>query len=146
MNHTNSFDLARRIILQQCLHVGRVDWVPPIALDKLRLKTDPMGRFFEKSPENAAIVWDTNSFQWSDHSWIEQRTKQNALQSPMSIYEVHLGSWRKHNTAESYSYRELADELVGYLQEMGFTHVEFMPIFTYTISIIFFKSVLVDIF
>ena len=98
------------------------------ARDKLRLKTDPMGRFFEKSPKNAAIVWDTNSFQWSDHSWIEQRTKQNALQSPMSIYEVHLGSWRKHNNAESYSYRELADELVGYLQEMGFTHVEFMPI------------------
>jgi len=91
-------------------------------------KTDPMGRFFEKLPKNAAIVWDTTTFQWSDHAWLEQRAVSNALESPISIYEVHLGSWRKHSDAESYSYLELADELVGYIQEMGFTHVEFMPV------------------
>ena len=98
------------------------------AHDRLLLKTDPMGRFFEKAPKSAAIVWDTGGFSWSDDAWLEQRAKQNALESPMSIYEVHLGSWRKHNDAESYSYRELADELVGYVLEMGFTHVEFMPV------------------
>ncbi|SVB54443.1 uncharacterized protein METZ01_LOCUS207297, partial [marine metagenome] len=98
------------------------------AQDRLRLKTDPMGRFFEKAPKNAAIVWDSSRFSWSDEAWLEQRARQNALESPMSIYEVHLGSWRKHNDAESYSYRELAGELVGYVQDMGFTHVEFMPV------------------
>ncbi len=98
------------------------------AQDRLLLKTDPMGRFFEKAPKSAAIVWDTGGFSWSDDAWLEQRAKQNALELPMSIYEVHLGSWRKHNDAESYSYRELADELVGYVREMGFTHVEFMPV------------------
>ena len=98
------------------------------AQDRLRLKTDPMGRFFEKAPKNAAIVWDSSRFSWSDQAWLEQRARQNALESPMSIYEVHLGSWRKHNDAESYSYRELAGELVGYVLDMGFTHVEFMPV------------------
>ena len=98
------------------------------AQDRLLLKTDPMGRFFEKAPKSAAIVWDTSRFSWSDQAWLEQRATQNALELPMSIYEVHLGSWRKHNDAESYSYRELADELVGYVREMGFTHVEFMPV------------------
>ena len=98
------------------------------AQDRLLLKTDPMGRFFEKAPKNAAIVWDTSGFAWSDQAWLEQRKGQNALESPMSIYEVHLGSWRKHNDAESYSYRELADELVDYVQDIGFTHVEFLPV------------------
>ena len=98
------------------------------AKDQLLLKTDPMGRFFEKAPKNAAIVWDTSGFAWSDQAWLEQRKGQNALELPMSIYEVHLGSWRKHNDAESYSYRELADELVAYVQDIGFTHVEFLPV------------------
>ena len=98
------------------------------AQDRLLLKTDPMGRFFEKAPKNAAIVWDTSGFVWSDQAWLEQRKGQNALELPMSIYEVHLGSWRKHNDAESYSYRELADELVDYVQDIGFTHVEFLPV------------------
>ncbi len=98
------------------------------ARDRLLLKTDPMGLFFEKAPKSAAIVWDTGGFAWSDQAWLEQRAKRNALESPMSIYEVHLGSWRKHNDAESYSYRELAGELVDYVREMGFTHVEFMPV------------------
>ena len=98
------------------------------AQGRLMLKTDPMGRFFEKSPNSAAIVWDTSCFAWSDQAWIEQRKGQNVLESPMSIYEVHLGSWRKHNNAESYSYREIADELVDYVQDIGFTHVEFLPV------------------
>ncbi|MEE2947254.1 MAG: 1,4-alpha-glucan branching enzyme, partial [Verrucomicrobiota bacterium] len=94
------------------------------ALGQAEEKTDPMGFFFEKLPKNAAIVWDTTAFQWSDQPWLEQRAACNTLELPMSIYEVHLGSWRKHSHDESYSYIELADELVGYVQEMEFTHVE----------------------
>ena len=98
------------------------------ALGQVVDKTDPMGRFFEKPPKSAAIVWDTSRFRWNDHDWIKQRATRNALELPMSIYEVHLGSWRKHSDAESYSYRELAGELVDYVREMGFTHVELMPV------------------
>ncbi len=98
------------------------------ALGQVVDKTDPMGRFFEKPPKGAAIVWDTSHFRWNDHDWLEQRAGRNALELPMSIYEVHLGSWRKHSDAESYSYLELAGELVDYVREMGFTHVEFMPV------------------
>ena len=98
------------------------------ALGKVVDKTDPMGRFFEKPPKSAAIVWDTRHFRWNDHDWLKQRATRNTLELPMSIYEVHLGSWRKHSDAESYSYRELAGELVDYVREMGFTHVELMPV------------------
>jgi len=98
------------------------------ALGQVVDKTDPMGRFFEKPPKSAAIVWDTSRFRWNDHDWIKQRATRNALELPMSIYEVHLGSWRKHSDDESYSYRELAGELVDYVREMGFTHVELMPV------------------
>ena len=98
------------------------------ALGQVVDKTDPMGRFFEKPPKGAAIVWDTSHFRWNDHEWMKQRATRNALELPMTIYEVHLGSWRKHSDAESYSYRELAGELVDYVREMGFTHVELMPV------------------
>ena len=91
-------------------------------------KTDPMGRFFEQAPKNSAIVWDASHFDWSDQAWMDARSDRNPLESPMSIYEMHLGSWRKHSDAESYSYKDLAVELVEYVAEMGFTHVEFMPV------------------
>ena len=98
------------------------------ALGKVVEKTDPMGRFFEQAPKNAAIVWDTAQFKWTDEVWLTARAERNPFESPMSIYEVHLGSWRKHNDAESLSYRDLATELVGYVTQMGFTHVEFLPV------------------
>ena len=98
------------------------------ALGQVVEKTDPMGRFFEQAPKNAAIVWDTAHFSWADESWMADRANRNPLESPMSIYEVHLGSWRKHNDAESFSYRDLAVELVEYVTRMGFTHVEFLPV------------------
>jgi 1,4-alpha-glucan branching enzyme len=91
-------------------------------------KTDPMGRFFEQAPKNSAIVWDTSHFDWTDQAWMKARSVSNPLESPMSIYEMHLGSWRKHNNTESYSYKDLAGELVEYVVEMGFTHIEFMPV------------------
>ena len=93
----------------------------------IKLNTDPYGFFFEVAPKQAAIVWDTKNFAWTDGAWLEQRRQRDALRSPMSIYELHLGSWQKKNALESWNYRELAVPLVGYLRRMGFTHVEFLP-------------------
>jgi len=98
------------------------------AIGKTVEKTDPMGRFFEQAPKNAAIVWDTAHFNWMDKDWLVARTKWNPFESPISIYEMHIGSWRKHNAAESLSYRDLVSELVDYVTRMGFTHVEFLPV------------------
>ena len=94
---------------------------------RIGLKTDPFGFFFEVLPKNAAIVWDNRKFQWSDTAWLEKR-KRDALRSPMSIYEMHIGSWRKKSATESFTYRELAGPLVEYVQRLGFTHVELMPV------------------
>ena len=94
-------------------------------------KADPFARYCELPPATASIVWhqDTRPYDWQDAEWMENRHARNSLQSPMSVYELHVGSWRKrHGGATSLSYRELADELVPYLQDMGFTHVEMMPV------------------
>ncbi len=94
----------------------------------LGLKTDPYGFFYETAPKNATIVWNSRKFQWTDQEWMSHRPKRNALREAMSIYEVHLGSWRKKSLGESLSYRELAEPLVKYVKEMGYTHVEFLPV------------------
>jgi 1,4-alpha-glucan branching enzyme len=94
----------------------------------LALKTDPYGFFFEAAPKNASIVWENTKFKWSDDAWMRKRREHNPFRSPMSIYEVHLGSWRKKSHAESLSYREVAGPLVDYMKTMGFTHVEFLPV------------------
>ncbi|HVM49041.1 MAG TPA: 1,4-alpha-glucan branching protein GlgB [Candidatus Acidoferrum sp.] len=92
------------------------------------LKTDPCGFYFEKPPANAAIVWDNARFTWTDEPWLDKRAQRNPLVSPISIYEMHLGSWRHSAKGEWLTYRELAEPLIAYLQRMGFTHVEFMPV------------------
>jgi 1,4-alpha-glucan branching enzyme len=94
----------------------------------LVLKTDPYGFFFEAAPKNASIVWNNRKFKWTDDAWLKQRRERNVLKSPMSVYEVHLGSWRKKSVAESFSYQELAGLLVPYVKRLGFTHVEFLPV------------------
>jgi 1,4-alpha-glucan branching enzyme len=94
----------------------------------ISLKTDPFGFFFEIPPKNAAIVWNTKKFKWTDDAWMKKRRDRDALRSPLSIYEVHLGSWKKKTATESWSYRELAEPLVLYVKRLGFTHVEFMPV------------------
>jgi 1,4-alpha-glucan branching enzyme len=92
------------------------------------VKTDPYGFFYEVPPKNAAIIWDNAKFKWTDAAWLERRSKQDPLRSSASIYEVHVGSWRKKSAFEGLSYRELADPLVEYVTRLGFTHVEFLPI------------------
>jgi 1,4-alpha-glucan branching enzyme len=97
----------------------------------VRLKTDPYGTYFEGPPNNASIVYDTRRFQWNDATWIERRrASAGRLDQPMSVYEVHLGSWRRkpEDAARPLDYREAAKALADYVTEMGFTHVEFMPL------------------
>ena len=93
----------------------------------LPLKTDPYGNFHEPPPGNASIVFDS-SFKWRDGDWTAQRSMTPALDQPVSIYEVHLGSWRRKDGDGHFTYRELADELVDYVRDMGFTHIELLPV------------------
>jgi 1,4-alpha-glucan branching enzyme len=92
-------------------------------------KTDPFAIFNEIPPKTASIVWDLN-YGWNDREWLEHRGERNGLDKPMAIYEIHLGSWRRRpeDGNRSLSYRELAEELPRYVNQLGFTHVEFLPI------------------
>jgi 1,4-alpha-glucan branching enzyme len=92
------------------------------------LKTDPYGQRFELRPNTASIVVPENRFQWTDGHWMEARKDRNWLHEPMSVYEVHLGSWRLDENGEFLNYRELARQLVAYVKELGFTHIELLPI------------------
>ncbi|WP_439132068.1 1,4-alpha-glucan branching protein GlgB [Polaribacter sp.] len=94
-------------------------------------KADPFARRCEHPPKTASVVWE-DDYQWQDKNWMKNRKKNNALDGPFSVYEVHLGSWKKQIEENRFlSYRELAEELVNYVDEMNFTHVEFMPIMEY---------------
>src|SRR5690606_24416986 len=92
-------------------------------------KADPFGFHHEVAPRTASIVWDSK-YDWADQQWMEQRTQRNALDRPITIYEVHLGSWRRKPAEgnRSLSYRELAHELSVHVKQLGFTHVEFLPV------------------
>ena len=90
--------------------------------DQWRSKADPMAFATQIPPDNASVVF-TSRYEWNDNEWMQARAHRDPHNGPMSTYEVHLGSWR-----EGKSYRELADELVAYVVEHGFTHVEFMPV------------------
>jgi 1,4-alpha-glucan branching enzyme len=92
-------------------------------------KTDPLSFFNEIPPKTASIVWDL-AYEWKDVDWMKQRRDKNALTAPMAIYEVHIGSWRRVSSEgnRSLSYREMAVPLAEYVKQMGFTHVEFLPL------------------
>ena len=93
---------------------------------RTQVRTDPVGRYFEQPPGNAAIVVGPDRYNWGDEAWMNRRRKEMA-DRPLSIYEVHLGSWKRHPDGRLYSYRDLAETLVPYVLEMGFTHVELLP-------------------
>ena len=92
-------------------------------------KADPFSIFNEIPPKTASIVWDLD-YQWSDQEWMTSRRQRNALDKPMATYEMHIGSWRRvaEQSNRSLSYRELAPLLADYLERLGYTHVEFLPI------------------
>ena len=93
------------------------------------LKSDPCGRYFETPPHTASIVWDSAGYAWQDQAWMTARTRLDQWKRlPMSIYEVHLGSWQRAPDGRLHSYREMAERLVPYVKDMGFTHVEMLPV------------------
>ncbi|WP_415396125.1 1,4-alpha-glucan branching protein GlgB [Sulfurimonas sp. CS5] len=96
-------------------------------------KSDPFSFYSEKPSKSASRIWEIDNYEWQDKSWMKKRAKYNAHDAPINIYEVHLGSWRKKTEEDNryLSYREMADELVSYLLEMNYTHVEFMPFTEY---------------
>ena len=91
-------------------------------------KADPYGFFTETRPANASIVWDLEGYEWGDAEWMRERHKHQGHDAPMSIYEVHLGSWRRTPEGGWLTYRDLADQLAEYASDMGYTHVELMPV------------------
>ena len=99
-------------------------------LDHLYLKTDPLGFAFQLRPETSSIVTNIEGFAWEDQGWLKQRARQNPQQQPVSVYEVHLGSWMRvpEDNNRFLSYRELAAKLIPYVKQLGFTHLEFLPV------------------
>ena len=87
-----------------------------------RTKADPVATHTQRPPETASVVYES-AYSWSDDEWLSRRSAQSAHDAPMSVYEVHLGSWRRDR-----SYRQLADELADYVRDLGFTHVELLPV------------------
>ncbi|MCX7714189.1 MAG: 1,4-alpha-glucan branching protein GlgB [Clostridia bacterium] len=98
---------------------------------RLVLKADPYAFSSELRPNSASVTRDISRFKWSDGAWLAKRAKKPPYSSPMLIYELHTGSWRTHENGDFYTYRELADSLVPYVREMGYTHIELMPLTEY---------------
>ncbi|MGI9274560.1 MAG: GlgB N-terminal domain-containing protein [Endozoicomonas sp.] len=97
---------------------------------RLPLKSDPFGRYTQQWPGLASIVHEPADFQWTDESWLASRRElaDSVNGRPMSMYEVHPGSWKRHEDGRPLSYKELADDLIPYVKSMGFTHIELMPV------------------
>lgn len=94
----------------------------------LHIKTDPFGLSFEPRPGTASKVTDLDKYQWQDQAWLQHREKNDWLHTPFNCYELHLGSWRRDSNGQFLSYRDTAAQLIPYLKEMGYTHIELMPV------------------
>ncbi len=92
------------------------------------LKADPYAQAFELRPQTASLISEPSTYVWRDQAWLDKRASLDWQHLPMSVYEVHLGSWQRGTEGEFLCYRELADRLIAYAKEMGFTHIELLPI------------------
>jgi len=95
---------------------------------KTFLKADPWAFYAEARPGTASIVYNLSGYTWGDEQWLNERRNSIKVEKPLNIYEVHLGSWKRKEGGKFYSYRELAGELIPYVLEMGYTHIELLPI------------------
>jgi 1,4-alpha-glucan branching enzyme len=92
------------------------------------VKADPYARWFERRPGTSPLVCPANAHAWQDAAWLKSRGNWDWLHAPINIYEIHAGSWKRHPDGRFYSYRELADSLIPYVLELGYTHVELLPV------------------
>ena len=99
--------------------------------NKLIFKSDPYGYHFELRPQKATRVYNLKGYRFKDSKWMKEREKKQSISSPINIYELHLGSWRRYQDGEVFSYLKIAEELVAYVKEMGYTHIEVMPVSEY---------------
>lgn len=100
----------------------------PYNFGRIRMKADPYAIKAEKPPRSGSVVWN-KSYEWKDDEWMSNRPQKTAYNEPVSIYEIHFGSWKRNKEeGRSLTYIEMADELIPYIKEMGYTHVEFMPL------------------
>tara|TARA_R110000823_G_scaffold309352_1_gene433485 strand:- start:7164 stop:9356 length:2193 start_codon:yes stop_codon:yes gene_type:complete len=95
---------------------------------RVHLKADPFGNRFELRPATAAIVCSPTQFQWADHAWLERRAQWDWQHAPVSIYEFHPGSWRRDASGQFLNFRDMAQQLADYIEPLGFTHVELLPV------------------
>ncbi len=95
------------------------------------LKSDPYAFHCETRPQNASKVYDISGYSWQDGAYRRSVARKNHFANPMNIYELHFSSWKKHSDGNTLSYLAMADELIPYVKEMGYTHIELMPIFEY---------------
>ena len=92
------------------------------------MKADPYGFYAEKKPQTASRTYDLNHYEWGDAAWLKRKEEESSYERPMLTYEVHAGSWRRTLEGEYLSYRDLADQLISYVKDMNYTHIEFMPL------------------
>ena len=92
------------------------------------MKADPYGFYAEKKPQTASRIYDMNHYEWGDAAWLKRKEEESSYERPMLTYEVHAGSWRRTLEGEYLSYRDLADQLISYVKDMNYTHIEFMPL------------------
>ncbi len=98
---------------------------------KKTAKSDPYAFHSETRPDTASKFYDLSGYKWGDSKWFKKKAETNVYESPMNIYELHAGSWKIHDNGAPYSYRDLADDLVPYVKDMGYTHIELMPLSEY---------------
>ncbi|MFB1051958.1 1,4-alpha-glucan branching protein GlgB [Paraliobacillus sp. JSM ZJ581] len=96
--------------------------------NKVQLKADPYAFFNELRPNTASIIYPTQHYKWNDEEWMKQRREANVYESPLSIYEIHLGSWEHIEREKYFTYAEYAEKVIPYVKELGYTHIELLPI------------------
>ena len=95
------------------------------------MKSDPYGYHMETRPDNATKYYELGGYKWTDAKWEKAKREKAQYDKPVNIYEVHFGSWKQYEDGNFYSYRKMAEELIPYVKEMGYTHIEFMPLTEY---------------